>query len=254
MPSIGFPEAGRGRLACPVAGNPRRWPRLALSFNPMIFQEAPLALKDATPIAKGGIRLVYPFPGNPDWLIKVMKPEVASGRYGESGTWFRRNRRYGHYILFMREIREYVAACASHGGSAPFVHKITGLVDTDLGLGLVMEAARDAEGNLAPTAAKLIFEGRYDDRAAAALDQFLKDILESNVVFADLHERNIVYARGKDGQDRFVMIDGLGSSTFLPFKTWNRAINRRSKQKRIERLRKRIEGRLEAYRSGNPIP
>jgi hypothetical protein len=187
-------------------------------------------------------------------LVKVMRPEVASGRYGEHGTWFRRNRRHGHYILFMREIREYVTACAGHGGSAPFVHKITGLVDTDLGLGLVMEAARDAEGNLAPTAAKMIFKGLYDDKAAAALEEFLTAILESNVVFADLHERNIVYARGQDGRDRFVMIDGLGSSTFLPFKTWSRTINRRSKQKRIERLRKRIEGRLAAFRSGNPIP
>ena len=214
-----------------------------------------MALKDTTPIAKGGVRLVYPFPGNPDLLVKVMRPEVVAGRYGESGTWFRRNRRYGPYILFMREIREYVAACASQkSGTASFVHKITGLVDTDLGLGLVMEAARDAEGHLAPTAAKLIFEGRYDDRAAAALERFLADILESNVVFADLHERNIVYARGKDGEDRFIMIDGLGSSTFLPFKTWIRAINLRSKRKRIDRLRKRIEGRLEAYRSGKPRP
>lgn len=220
----------------------------------MTFQEKPLALKDATPIAKGGVRLVYPFPGNPDLLVKVMRPEVVSGRYGERGTWFRRNRRYGPYILFMREIREYVAACTGHGGNASFVHKITGLVDTDLGLGLVMEAARDAEGNLAPTAAKLIFEGRYDENAAAALEEFLTDILESNVVFADLHERNIVYARGRDGRDRFVMIDGLGSSTFLPFKSWSRTINRRAKRKRIERLRKRIEGRLAAFRSGNPRP
>ncbi|MNY82585.1 PhoP regulatory network protein YrbL [compost metagenome] len=50
------------------------------------------------------------------------------------------------------------------------------------------------------------------------------------------------------------MIDGLGSSTFLPFKMWIRAINLRSKRKRIDRLRKRLEGRLAAYRAGKPIP
>jgi len=220
----------------------------------MIFQDQPLALKNAPPIAKGGIRLVFLHPENPDWLVKVMRPEVVSSRYGESGTWFRRNRRFRQYILFMREIREYVAACASHGGSPSFVHKITGLVDTDLGMGLVMEAARDAEGNLAPTAAKLIFEGRYDERAAVALEEFLKAIVESDVVFADLHERNIVYARSKDGQDRFVMIDGLGASNFLPLKSWFPSINRKSKEKRVRRLRKRVEGRLKAFREGRPVP
>ncbi len=71
---------------------------------------------------------------------------------------------------------------------------------------------------------------------------------------ADLHERNLVYASGADGGRLFVMIDGLGSCTILPFKNWSPFLNRRSKIKRISRLRKRIARRIAAFNEGNPIP
>jgi hypothetical protein len=50
------------------------------------------------------------------------------------------------------------------------------------------------------------------------------------------------------------MIDGIGSSTLLPFKSWSRTLNRRSKLKRIARLRKRIARRVAAFEAGNPMP
>ncbi|WAC20183.1 YrbL family protein [Luteolibacter sp. SL250] len=211
-------------------------------------------LKDRAPITKGGLRLVYEHPDDPAVLVKVMRPEAVAGRYGEKGTWWRRNRRHGPYILFVREIREYLAVRAQGGGYESSVQKIFGLVDTDMGLGLVVEAGRGPDGALAPTAARLIANGGFDARAAAALEDFNRAILESNVVLADLHERNIVYARMRDGSDRFVMIDGLGSSTILPFKSWFVGINRRSKEKRIARLNRRIAGRVAAYEAGTPMP
>jgi hypothetical protein len=220
----------------------------------MIHITTPIILKERTPVAKGGNRLVYEHPLNPALLIKVMRPEVSEGRYGEKASWHRRERRGGEYILFLREIREYVVGCVNSGRSLPFTQKIIGLVDTDIGMGLVVEAARGADGNLAPTAAKLIATGNYDEKAEQALEEFVAGILESDVILSDLHERNIVYTRSQDGGGRFVMIDGLGASTFLSFKSWSRAINERSKRKRIERLRKRIAGRVEAFKSGNPIP
>jgi len=214
-----------------------------------------LLLKDSTPIASGGLRLVFPYPGDPSRLVKVMRPDKVASRYGdEGGTWFRRNRRHGEYILFVREIREYIAGYASHGRSLPFVQRIRGMVETDLGLGLVLDAARDAQGNLAPTLAKVIATGGFDVRAQQAFEDFLRDMLECDVVFSDLHERNLVYAVGTDGVLRFVMIDGLGSSTLIPFKSFSRLLNRRSKAKRIERLRKRVKLRTDAFAAGTPVP
>lgn len=220
----------------------------------MDMSEEYLTLKDSSPIAQGGVRLVFPYPGDPSRLVKVMRPDKVASRYGnEGGTWFRRNRRHGEYILFVREIREYIAAYACHGISLPFVQRIRGLVETDLGLGMVLDAARDRKGNLAPTLAKVIFTGCFDQQAEEALATFLRQMMECDVVFADLHERNLVYAAGEDGKLQFVMIDGLGSSTILPLKSWFPSLNRSSKRKRIERLRKRVERRLDAFNAGTPM-
>ena len=213
-----------------------------------------LELKQLQPLAKGNARLVYEHPGDPAMLVKVMRPDLVAARYGEGAAWFRGiGRRYDPYVLFLREIREYVAAYAAHGQALPEAQKVHGLVETDLGLGLVIGAVRGPDGALAPTVAKLIAVGNFDETARRALDQTLAALLESDIVLADLHERNLVYQQ-QDGRSRFVIIDGLGSSNLLPFKSWSRALNRRSKLKRIARLRKRIAGRVAAFESGNPMP
>jgi hypothetical protein len=213
----------------------------------------PLALRHLPPLAKGSVRWVFEHPETPALLVKVMRPDLVEARYGESAAWFRRVRRHDPYVLFLREIREYVAGYASAGHALSFAQKVCGLVETDLGLGLVTEAARGADGKLAPTAARLIQVGEFDDAAEAALEKFLQGLLESDLVVSDLHERNIVYASGPDGERRFVMIDGLGCSNLLPFKSWFRSVNRRSKEKRIVRLRKRIAGRVAAFEAGKPM-
>lgn len=215
---------------------------------------SPLALKHLQPLAKGNVRLVFEHPDDPALLVKVMRPDLVESRYGSGGAWFRRGRRFDPYLLFIREIREYVAGYASAGHALAFAQKVCGLVETDLGLGLVTEAARGPDGNLAPTVAKIIQIGEFDATAEAALEEFISGLLESDLVIADLHERNVVYACDPDGGRHFVMIDGLGSSNLLPLKSWCRSINRRSKEKRIVRLRKRIAGRVAAFRAGNPRP
>ena len=216
--------------------------------------DTPLALKHLQPLARGNVRLVYEHPDDPALLVKVMRPDLVASRYGEGAAWFRGfGRRFDPYVIFLREIREYVAAYTAHGQPLPFAQKVCGLVETDLGLGLVIAAVRAPDGALAPTVAKLISTGNFDETARRALDETLAALLDSDVVLADLHERNLVYQQA-DGAPRFVIIDGLGSSTLLPFKNRSRALNRRSKLKRIKRLRNRIARRVAAFEAGNPMP
>ncbi len=200
-----------------------------------------IELKHRTPIAKGGLRLIYEHPENPDLLIKVMRPEAVSRRYGEDQPWYKKRRRFGPYVLFARETMEFLATWASHGRTLPIAQRIAGFVETDMGLGLLTDAVRDADGNLAPTLAHLIDHRLFDARAEEALEQFLVSLLESDLVLADLHERNLVYAAEPDGSRRFVMIDGIGASTILPFKAISRSFNRRNKRAKIQRLHERIE-------------
>jgi hypothetical protein len=212
-----------------------------------------LQLKGREALARGNVRLVFAHPERSDVVVKVMRPDLVERRYGSGGAWFRQGRRYDPYVLFLREIREYVAGYAEAGFAVGFAQKVVGLVETDLGLGLMLEAARGPDGGLAPTVAKLVQVGDFDEEARAALEVFFEELLGSGVVIADLHERNVVYACGAGGRRRFVMIDGLGASTILPFKNWSGWMNRRSKEKRIARLRRRIAGRVAAFERGEPL-
>jgi hypothetical protein len=212
---------------------------------------SPIQLKDRQPIAKGGLRLIYEHPDNPDLLIKVMRPEAVACRYGKQQPWYKRRRRFGAYVLFARETMEFLATWASHGRTLPIAQRIAGFVDTDMGLGLVTDAVRSPGGELAPTLAHLIDHRKFDTTAKAALEEFLQDLLACDLVLSDLHERNLVYGAAPDGSRRFVMIDGIGASTILPFKAISRSFNRRNKEAKVRRLRERMK--LRARRASEAV-
>jgi len=219
-----------------------------------VFTDDLLELQGLTPLAKGNVRLVFAYPGRPEMVVKVMRPDPPLKRKEGGGHWLRRLRRYDPYLVFLREIREFICGCSASGAPLDFVQKVRGLVETDMGLGLVTDAALDGEGRLAPTIARLIGEGKFDGPVEAAFEDFVSKLLECDLVLSDLHERNLVLAVDKDGKESFQLIDGLGSSSLIPFKNWSPSMNRRSKEKRIARLRKRMARRLEAFRAGNPMP
>ena len=212
-----------------------------------------LELKQKQPIAKGRARYVYPYPGNSDLIIKVMRPEaIDEGREKNQGR-YKAFRRYGEYVSYMREIGEYVAAYARKRTSLPFVQRVAGLIETDLGLGLVLEAVRDREGRLAPSLSNLLAQKTYTPEIAAALEIFIRSILESDVIVADLHPGNIVYGYEAEHGHRFVMIDGLGLYTLFPFKAISTTLNRRSKRRHIERLRGRMTAWLPEAMANSPV-
>ncbi len=213
-----------------------------------------LHLKSHQPIASGSLRLVFRHPEHPRWLVKVLRPEIAAAKV----PWHKAKRRFGCYVGFVRECEEFIAAHAKGRERLDFLQTVVGLVETDYGLGIVLEAALGPEGELAPNVWRMIHRGLFDAAAKAALAEFFALLLESDAVVADLHPGNLVYAVRADGSRHFVMIDGLGAATLLPLKSWFPALNRWSKRARIAALRKRIRertpeleasGRAQGFRS-----
>ncbi len=200
-----------------------------------------LRLDGLEPVARGRMRLVFRHPHDPSLLVKVIRPDVIDQRWGSGMQWYKKRRRYGQYISFIRETEEYIAGYAQHGTSVPFAQKITGYVETDLGLGMVMEAALDPKGNLAPTLARLAKGKLVDDTIRAELERFTSALIDSDIIVADLNPANIVRAYHPEHGHHFVLIDGLGVSTILPFKRISRALNRASKRRRVDALWERIE-------------
>ena len=192
------------------------------------------------------MRLVFEHPEDHSLLIKVIRPDVIEHRWGAGAAWYKRCRRYGRYISYIREIQEYVAIYSMIGRSLPFAQKITGLVETDLGLGLVMEAVRDESGQLAPSLMMLLLNDQFDSSAQRALDLFLEEIVNSDLLISDLNPGNMVYVKSMSGENRFVLIDGVGVASVVPLKAWFKWLNRHSKAGRVLRLRRGVEKRLAA--------
>jgi hypothetical protein len=213
-----------------------------------------LQLSNLEPLAKGHSRLVFQHPERADWLVKVIRPDVVESRFGSGAAWYKRRRRFGRYLSYVRESQEYIAVWTRHGSELPFLQKVVGFATTDLGLGLVIGAARDRDGNLAPTLGGLIASKRFDAKARGDLEVFLDRLLGSEVIISDLNVGNMVYAHDESQGDHFVLIDGMGNNTIWPLKAISRRINRRSKLGRFRKLRRKIEFLLEMAAERTAIP
>jgi hypothetical protein len=116
------------------------------------------------------------------------------------------------------------------------VQRIVGFAETDLGLGLVVAAAKDRHGQLAPTLERLIAEGRFDAAARGNLMACLDELMALPIVIADLHFANFVYAWSREQGYHFVVIDGIGCKNLIPFNRLSPLVNRYSKRRRVQRL------------------
>lgn len=201
----------------------------------------PLTLGDLKPIAQGRMRLVFRHPHDCSLLIKVIRPQAIEQRWGSGQPWYKKRRRFRQYISFVRECEEYISCCARHGGSVPFAQKIIGFVETDFGLGMIMEAALDQDGNLAPTLRQVARDHSLDGDIRTELEHFVRQIMESDIIIADLNPGNLVRAYTREEGHHFVLIDGLGLSTIMPFKLLSPVLNRFSKRGRVKDLWKRLE-------------
>jgi len=193
------------------------------------------------PVASGSTRDVYVHPDDDSLLIKVVPAGVIEKRYVRGRPWYKTPRRYRHFMTYLREVREQIALRAQSQSHPASVQRIVGFAETDLGFGLVVEAAKDRQGRLAPTLPQLIAEGRFDAAARADFEACLNELIELPVVLADLHTQNFVYAWSKERGDHFVLIDGIGCKNLIPFNRLSPLVNRYAKRRRIQRLLRTVE-------------
>jgi hypothetical protein len=204
---------------------------------------ATITLANRTPLASGSARDVYAHPDDASLLIKVIRPDAIEKRYGRGRPWYKTTRRYRHFISYLREVREQIALRAQRPGHPGCLQKIAGFADTDLGFGLVVEAARDRQGQLAPALPRLIEEGRFDAVARGHLEACLAELFDLPIILADLHGANLVYAWSETRGHHFVLVDGIGCKNLIPLNRIG-AINRYTKRRLIERLMRSVDEML----------
>jgi hypothetical protein len=202
-------------------------------------------LKDAEAVAAGSTRNVYRHPDDPNLLIKVIRPSAIEERFVRGRRWYKlKRRRYMHLIAYLREIREQIAIHATGSEHPPFLQKIVGVVETDMGMGFVVEAVRRRDGSYARTVAELIQRGEMDQSAWEKLGKFFQDLMNSPVIVADLHPQNVVLGFTPEHGDHFVLIDGIGFKNLIPLERMSTHVNRWSKSRKVKQLRADVERRI----------
>ncbi len=193
-----------------------------------------LQLRHTTPLAGGQHRLVYQHPADPGQLVKVMRTELLDA-HAERLPWYRRLARTGPYRGYVREFNEYLASLHASAGVPPLA-RVFGLADTDLGPGLVVEKVVGVDGGLAPNLDAWIRRDGFTREIQSALDVLLVQLLQHNVIAADLHAWNLVCSRDASGAARLVMIDGFGEKNFIPHCSMNRRHNASRTRHKFHRL------------------
>ena len=209
-----------------------------------------LNLNDIAPIAVGGHRTVYPHPERKDLCVKVLHEpwQQINRRLNDPFRHFRSRR---HFDENRSEAHELERLQRRLGGlMAVHFPKLHGLVDTDLGEGLVVERVSDQDGKTSITLKNYLWLHGLDGACTAALDEFWAFLFEHRVAVRDPMPHNLAMQRLPDNRLRVVMIDGFGSSDFLPFRYWIPSLAVRKLQSRRNRTERRIKRELDAKQQG----
>jgi len=205
----------------------------------MITSE-PIVLADDLLLIQGSTRSIFRHPEQGEWLIKVIRPAYIERKYGAKAPWYKRKRRLGYFVGYEREFQEQLTVYLHYGAHPSCLQYIIGLQPTDQGLGQVVEAVRGRDGQYAPTLRTLIRQGRFDAPAELELERFFDWLLKSPIVISDLTLDNLVYRYNSSNGDHFCIIDGVGEPNLLPLKSFSQGLNRSSKQRWIEKVKRRI--------------
>jgi len=185
----------------------------------------------------------------PSLLVKVMDMR-ARAVYLETRPfkrWYKQYQRESAYRVYLTEFSEYVTTTTRPSGvwQVPMA-RILGVAQTTLGLGLVVEKIRDADGNIAPTVTDLARQGKLDDALSAQLDEFFHDLADAHVVLHDISASNIACGLNADGKEGLYLIDGFGGLPLIPVYAWSKRLNRWRILRKYARMRAALAERLAA--------
>jgi hypothetical protein len=161
-----------------------------------------------------------------------MRPDALE-QY-DAASWPKRLRRDRPVKLFLREMREYLLLVAKGDAPAWFLQGIRGFTATDAGAGLIVEALRGRNGELAPSVLELLQDGRFNDAMQRDLDRFLEALFNSSIALSGIATYNVVYACDSARGERFVLVDGFGDRSLLQLKSIIPELNQRAKRRQLQ--------------------
>lgn len=202
----------------------------------------PLSLQSVPPLLSSKTRWVYAHPYDSSLLVKVHIPRLPAEQSSGLQARFSAAKDYFMYSSGMvRELRHFVESrYRDQGLASSRICPIHGVVETDLGLGLLVSAAKAADGSLAPTLQVLMDNRELNASRIADLRALLNSMVDSTLTFADMNYENLVLEHAGTENERFVVIDGLGDRTWIPTQRWFKRIRQRKKYHFLQRVERRL--------------
>jgi len=110
------------------------------------------------------------------------------------------------------ELREYLRLVVFGFDLAEFISPLYGLVETNLGYGLVVDKIRNWDGGISKTLKVFLSEGVDDElelKLVKKIDLLISKFNLSNTIFQDAHYKNIVLKFSHNGDFDLVVVDGF---------------------------------------------
>ncbi|HSK29882.1 MAG TPA: YrbL family protein, partial [Candidatus Limnocylindria bacterium] len=166
----------------------------------------------------------------------VLKPEESTEESTQKVPLVHIQRRYGIYRTYARQIAEYLKIRARLRDHPPIIEQVFGIVDTDHGLGLIVERINGRDGGLAPTLFAVVEANGYSQELEDRILRLRDETIRHEIITGDLHGGNIVCGHDAEHGERLVMVESIGDKTFIPVNTLSRYINRRSNERHFRHV------------------
>ena len=163
-----------------------------------------LALAGCEPFAKGNRRHCYVHPDGPDLCVKVVADAGDERCLREQG----------------RDLEGYrwLTACRSDS-VFDRIPAIEGVVDTDLGEGIVMRPYRDRDGRISRNLAQVIGERGLTPSLIREIDALKRWLRKERLLTRDTAPYNVVAVRSGDGNWQLMIIEGWANPRYR-WLTW----------------------------------
>ena len=206
-------------------------------------------LEGITPFAKGGNRLCFVHPNNPDRCLKVVHPGLLN-EIKKNKSWYKRLRSIKSFDDNLREQQAYNQKALTKGDPGIWSHlaKWYGMTETNIGMASETELITNS-GEIAETLEAYLFREGITEEIKLSIENFQSWLREHLILTKNLIPHNLVLGNEND-KIVIKIIDGLGSQAFIPLPNYSDFFAKRYVERRIELMWSRINWDLSG-RNGN---
>ncbi|WOJ95492.1 YrbL family protein [Congregibacter brevis] len=197
-----------------------------------------LKLKHSRPLFVGGTRYCFQHPEHANRCVKVLRPD----RTGAARKILRKDFKRHLPARFLDDQRKEIKAYRELLTRASetlwrYVPRYHGTEETDMGIGIVTQLMRNADGSWPKNLEQILVDGMSPE-LEAGIEEFLTAVGDLRILSRDLLPHNIVAVKEDTGY-RVMLVDGIGNAELIPLSTWSGFFARRKTQRKIRRFRQR---------------